>query len=68
MTSDSPEHAVEMVDQAFNRGDLEAVLNFYEASAVVVSEPGSLARGHLELRDFFTRVMRSGTCARQLKT
>jgi ketosteroid isomerase-like protein len=68
MTSDSPEHAVEMVDAAFNRGDLEAVLDFYEANAVVVMEPDSLARGHQELRDFFTGVMRAGSSARQLKT
>ena len=39
MASDFPEHAVEMVDAAFNRGDLEAELDFYEASAVVVMEP-----------------------------
>jgi ketosteroid isomerase-like protein len=68
MTSDSPEHAVKIVDEAFNRGDLEAVLDFYEASAVVVREPGSLARGHAELRDFFTGVMRADTSAKQLKT
>jgi uncharacterized protein (TIGR02246 family) len=68
MTSDSPEQAVKMVDEAFNRGDLEAVLDFYEPSAVVVMEPGSVARGHVELRDFFTRVMRAGSSARQLKT
>jgi hypothetical protein len=26
----SPEQAVELLDQAFNAGDLEAVLTFYE--------------------------------------
>ena len=61
MTSDSPEHAVKMVDEAFNRGDLEGVLSFYEASAVVVREPGSFVRGHEELRNFFTGVMRAAT-------
>lgn len=39
MIANSPEHAVEMVDDAFNRGDLEAVLSYYEAAAVVVTEP-----------------------------
>lgn len=68
MVADSPQHAVEMVDQAFNRGDLEAVLDFYETAAVVVTEPGKLARGKEELRSFFERVMRSGASAKQLKT
>jgi ketosteroid isomerase-like protein len=68
MTSDSPEHAVKMVDEAFHRGHLEGVLSFYEASAVVVREPGSFVRGHEELRNFFTGVIRAGTSARQLKT
>lgn len=68
MVADSPQHAVEMVDQAFNQGDLEAVLDFYETAAVVVTEPGKLARGKDELRRFFERVMQSGASARQLKT
>lgn len=68
MIADSPEHAVEMVDDAFNRGDLEAVLDFYETAAVVVTEPGKLARGTEELRSFFERVMKSGASAKQLKT
>jgi uncharacterized protein (TIGR02246 family) len=68
MTSDSPDQAVKMVDEAFNRGDLEAVLGFYEPDAVVVREPGSEARGTAELRDFFTRAMRAGSSARQVKT
>lgn len=68
MVADSPQHAVEMVDHAFNRGDIEAVLNFYETAAVVVTEPGKLARGKDELRSFFERVMHSGASAKQLKT
>jgi uncharacterized protein (TIGR02246 family) len=68
MVADSPQHAVEMVDDAFNRGDVEAVLNFYETAAVVITEPGKLARGTDELRNFFERVMHSGASANQLKT
>ena len=68
MIANSPESAVQMVDDAFNRGDLEAVLDFYEATAVVVMEPGKLARGTAELREFFKRVMGSGASAKQLKT
>lgn len=68
MTSDTPGHAVELLDRAFNEGDLDAVLTFYEAAAVVVTEPGKLARGREELRNFFDRVMRAGASAEQLKT
>ena len=68
MTSDTPGHAVELLDRAFNEGDLDAVLTFYEAAAVVVTEPGKLARGREELRNFFDRVMRAGASAKQLKT
>ena len=68
MSSDRPEQAVNMLDEAFNRGDLEAVLGFYESNAVVMRAPGSLARGPVELREFFTRVMSAGTSARQIKT
>lgn len=68
MVADTPEQAVERVDRAFNQGDLEAVLSFYEPAAVVVTEPSQLARGHEELRRFFTGVLRSGASAHQLTT
>jgi ketosteroid isomerase-like protein len=68
MVATSPEHAVELVDKAFNEGDLATVLSFYEDAAVVITEPGKAARGKEELKDFFGRVMRSGSSAKQLKT
>ena len=68
MVATTPEEAVEMLDQAFNQGDLAAVLSFYEEAAVVITEPGKTARGQDELRMFFERVMQSGASAKQLKT
>ncbi|MGH9590598.1 MAG: YybH family protein [Terracidiphilus sp.] len=68
MVINSPEHAVELLDHAFNQGDVGTVLTFYEAGAVVVTEPGRLARGTVELRSFFEQVMGSGASAKQLKT
>jgi uncharacterized protein (TIGR02246 family) len=68
VTLNSPERAVEMLDKAFNEGDLEAVLRFYEDGAVVVTELGKVARGKEELRHFFGKVMASRPSARQLKT
>ncbi len=67
MVATTPEEAVEMLDQAFNQGDLAAVLSFYEEAAVVITEPGKTARGQDELRMFFERVMQSGASAKQLK-
>src|SRR5678816_237519 len=65
----SPEQAVEMVDRAFNNGDLEAVLSFYEDGAVVVTEPaGKLARGKEELRHFLEQALAAKRSARQMKT
>ena len=64
----SVEHVVEMMDKAFNEGDLESVLNFYEDRAVVVTEPGKLARGKEELRRFFEQLMASRPSASQVKT
>ena len=39
----------ELVD-AINRGDLEGALELYEPNAVLVAQPGQLARGRTELR------------------
>ena len=68
MIATSPEHAVELMDRAFNDGDIDAVLELYEDFAVVVTEPGKTARGTAELRRFFKEVMASGASARQIKT
>jgi ketosteroid isomerase-like protein len=68
MVATSPEQAVELADQAFNNGDVDAVLAFYEEAAVVVTEPGKTARGAAELRNFFEQVMKSGASAKQLTT
>lgn len=65
----SPLEAVELLDEAFNRGDIEAVLDCYEDGAVVVAEPGRLAMGKAEIRAVYQWVFANikGT-ARQEKT
>ncbi len=68
MFASSPEHAVEMMDKAFNEGDLDSLLGFYEDEAVVVTEAAKLARGKQELRRFLEHAMSSKPTARQLKT
>jgi uncharacterized protein (TIGR02246 family) len=68
MIPNTPEQAVEIVDRAFNSGDIDTILNFYEENAVVVTEPGKTARGKDELRSFFEQVLASKQIARQIKT
>ena len=68
MIAKSPEHAVELLDKAFNEGDLDSVLDYYEDSAVVIPMPGIEARGRAELRSLYQRVMKPGTSAKQLTT
>lgn len=68
MIAQSPEHAIELLDRAFNEGDLETILGIYDDSAVVIPEPGTEARGVGELRALYQRFMKPGTSATQLKT
>jgi ketosteroid isomerase-like protein len=64
--ADTPEHVVELLDHAFNRG--EAVLAFYEEGATVIAAPTVTLRGHAQLRTFFARALESGNHATQLRT
>ena len=68
MFASSPEQAVKELDEAFARADLEAVLGFYEDDAVVVVEPGRLARGKDELARFFSHAFALKGTATQIET
>ena len=68
MTATSPEHAIALLDEAFNGGDLDAVLRYYEDDAVVIPEPGTEARGTAALRALYGAFMRPGTAATQHRT
>jgi len=46
----TPIDTVNQLADAINRGDLEAALALYEPNAVLVAQPGMLARGSMELR------------------
>jgi uncharacterized protein (TIGR02246 family) len=64
----TPLEAVKELVDALERGDLEAVLNFYEDDAVLVVEPNRLARGKKDIREFFTYLFTLSPRARQIKT
>jgi uncharacterized protein (TIGR02246 family) len=53
------------LDAAFNRGDLEAVLDCYEDDAVLMVEPGRSIAGKDNLRGFYELAMGSGGSSRQ---
>lgn len=53
----TPLETVELVDKAFNAGDIEGVLACYEPEAVMVVEPGRLARGQADLRRAFEFIL-----------
>jgi len=59
MSAANPEELVQQLDQAFNRADIEAILEFYEQEAVMVIVPGRLARGKEELRKTFEWILRN---------
>ncbi len=63
----SPEHAIEILDRAFNEGDLETIMNFYDESAIVVPQPGIEARGKAAIREMYAKMLKPGIMARQLK-
>jgi len=61
--------AVKAVDDAYNRGDLAAILEFYESNAVVVTDPnGNLARGKAEVRRAFEQILPPNGSVRQMTT
>lgn len=68
MKASTPEEAVRMLDEAFGRADLDDVLAFYEDDAVLVMEPGRVARGKDELTRFFLHVFALKGHATQIET
>src|SRR5258708_1693373 len=68
MFATTPFEVIKALDDALERGDLEAVLNFYEDDAVLVTTPNRVARGKKENRDFFTGLVKLSPRARQITT
>jgi uncharacterized protein (TIGR02246 family) len=51
MPTARPEEAVQAFFDAFNRGDLEAMIALYEPKATLVAQPGHSAEGHAAIRE-----------------
>ena len=57
MLATTPEQAVVLADEAFNRGDLDGMLAFYEEQATMLFEPGRPIRGKVALRGVLERLL-----------
>ena len=68
MQSSTPAHAIELLDKAFNAGDIDTILRYYDEHAIVLAEPGVEARGPQAIRRLYTRAAGSGVTVRQLQT
>jgi uncharacterized protein (TIGR02246 family) len=51
MPNTTPEGAVQGFFDAFNRGDLEAVVAMYEPQAILVAQPRQVVEGHAAIRE-----------------
>jgi ketosteroid isomerase-like protein len=63
----TPEEAIQILDDAFNEGNLDVIMAFYDDAAVVVPQPGVEVRGKGEIRAMFADMLKGGMQARQLK-
>jgi len=62
---ENPVDIMTQLDEAFNRKDSEAVLQYYEDDAVVVTQPGKTASGKQELKKFFETLFGMNAFAKQ---
>ena len=67
MVIESPLEVVEKLDAAFNRKDVDAVLEFYDDEAILVVEPGKCVSGKKALRKIFEKVFELNYIAEQEK-
>jgi ketosteroid isomerase-like protein len=51
MPATEPEHIHGLFEEAFNVGDLEALMALYEPDAALIPQPGTVAEGTAAIRD-----------------
>jgi len=51
MPATDPEQMHGLFEQAFNAGDLEALMGLYEPDAALIPQPGAVAEGTAAIRD-----------------
>ncbi len=68
MPRNTPLDTIHTVDHAFNTGDLETILRFYDAQAVLLNQPGQEIRGLTAIRDLYRDALHSNPHVEQLET
>ncbi len=68
MFANTPSEAIKLLDDAFNRGDVDAIIDLYEENATVAAEPGQEARGTHAIRALYEQAATAGASAEQLVT
>ena len=56
MSEQELRNAIATADAAINREDFEQVMRFYAEDAVLVLQPGTVARGKAQIREAFDRI------------
>lgn len=56
MNTHNPLRTVEMMTEAFQNSDVDAVMRTYESSAAVCFEPGVVCEDHSVIREMFTQM------------
>jgi ketosteroid isomerase-like protein len=51
MPNAGPEETIQRFFEAFNRGNLDAVIGLYESQATMVPQPGQMAEGQAAIRE-----------------
>ena len=64
----TPEVVIEVLDAAYNCGDVSTILQHYETEALLVPEPGREVRGLDAIEMFYRRFMQPGLSATQERT
>ncbi len=62
------DEVVKELDAAVNSKQLDKVMEYYEDTAILVMEPGRVAKGKSEIRDFFQFIFGMNIKAKQIAT
>jgi len=65
---ETPDQVIQALDIAFNAGDLETILQYYEPEALVLPEPGTEARGLDAISALYGRFIQPGLSVEQERT
>jgi ketosteroid isomerase-like protein len=68
MIARTPSSAIQMADEAFNRGDLEGMLVFYEEGATMLFRPNEVLTGKAAIRRAIGQLLAMKMVARHEKT